>query len=105
MKTKNFFVPLLIFSMGILNRFVLCSEISYSVNVQNFVNNISEKFISYELKEMDLTELSRNAQILKNLSQFSPCYIKLHSRDEFTRIQLNSGNNKILIGDMMKVLE
>lgn len=105
MKTRNFSVSLLIFSFGMLTISVLCSEISYSVNVQNVVNNISENFISYELNAIDITELSRSAQILKNLSQLSPCYIKLDSRGEFTRNELNSGINKMLIGDMMKVLE
>lgn len=104
MKSKSFSVSLLILAVALVNIVtVSCSEISYSINVQNIVNRMSENFISYELSSVDIATLSRNSQMLKNLSQLAPCYVKLNEGILSERELSNSNVNKILISDMMKV--
>lgn len=103
MKSSNFCALLLIFSFVLLNVKVWCSEITYSINVQNLANSVSENFISYELNTFDIAEFSRNARVLKNLSNFSPCYIKLHGGVFNEREVAKFEMNKISISDMMKV--
>lgn len=105
MKSRTFSVSLLIFLVSSLNIVITsCSEISYSINVQNIANRIDENFISYQLESIDIATLSRNSQMMKNLSQFAPCYIKVGEGVLREREVENSEISKVLIGDMMKIL-
>lgn len=54
-----------------------CGENSVSINVKNVVNNISERFISYEVDSRQLISSFQEGKALGKLNIMSPAFIRL----------------------------
>lgn len=79
-----------------VNFFVIvgAAEISVTVNLRNSVNEISDKFISYEI---DFYKLMNAVKERQPLTILSPSYVKLGNFINYLRDDSNNGQIKDVI--------
>lgn len=84
---------------------VFAGDVTYSINVKNVVNQISENFISFEVNIDELIEMSRRGQSFKFLNQITPSYIKILNLSNYLNGSNENDDNKILISEIMRTLK
>lgn len=99
MKVVTIFVNFLLIAS------VLSAEVSYSVNVKNIINEISENFVSFEVKFDELVEMSRQGKSFKFLNQISPSYIKISNFSQHLTEQKKENVNKSVVAELIRTLK
>jgi hypothetical protein len=88
---------------------VFSGDATFSINVKNVVNKISENFISFEVDIDELIAMSRRGKSFKFLNEISPSYIRILNLSHHLNLNEKGGQsdnvNKSPINEIIRTLK